>query len=389
MRKKLQVLIFITFLSSLLGCATHDIVRQPALNVDMQAQANKVSQSNVELMAKAFYTKPKLEQYFANDLLKYGILPVQINLLNKSKSNLVLDAEAISIVDITGNSFTPMSLDQVFSKCKKSYWRTAGWTVLGGIFGIIPSAINVSRVNKKIRADYEARSLKSGNLISGGVTDGIVFFLVPKELNTLSGMVLKTPLFNRLTSDTILLSYSFSGFIPIRKPEGEEAKEGEEAEVSYEEYAKKELPAIKEKIKIVLLEFKSPDHLKDEAIALTNLTSHTLYHTNCFDIITQEDVNEVIKEHKLQAVGFKDNVVQIGKMMAAQGMIIGNLDKVGNEFWILIRMIDVETAKVILSKRLTYKGDIADISPTYTGYIKMITSDILENQKKKTKMSGV
>ena len=106
-----------------------------------------------------------------------------------------------------------MSSEQVIDKAKKSYWRAAGWGVAYGVFGLIPSMINVSSTNKTIPADYESRIIKGGNLICGGVTEGLAFFSVPEDLSNLSGWKVSVILKDIESSEDIVLEHGLSGTI--------------------------------------------------------------------------------------------------------------------------------------------------------------------------------
>jgi hypothetical protein len=167
------------------SCASHKAARQPDLSYNLEAQESKVDNEGVALMAKCFHLKSEMMTYFDDDILQYGVLPVQINLKNNSyPRTLVLKTDGINLIDPTGVRIPIMSCDQVIDKAKKSYWRTAGWAVAFGLFGAIPSLINVSNTNEKLQADYESRMFKSGNLISGSETEGLTFFSVPEDLNS-------------------------------------------------------------------------------------------------------------------------------------------------------------------------------------------------------------
>jgi len=201
-------------LALLTSCATHKAARQPNLSYDLRAQENKVDNEGVTLMAKCFYLKSEMVTYFDDDLLQYGLLPVQINLKNNSyPRTLVLNADRINLIDPTGVRIPIMSYDQVIDKAKKSYWRTAGWAVAFGLFGAIPSLINVSNTNEKIQADYESRMLKCGNLNCGSETEGLTFFSVPEDLNSLNGWKISVILKDIETENDIILDYGLYGNI--------------------------------------------------------------------------------------------------------------------------------------------------------------------------------
>ena len=208
------------------GCATHKAARQPQLSYDLTTQQNKVDKDGISLMIKCFHLKSDLETYFDDDLLKYGILPVQVNLQNKSyPTTVVLSTDGINLLDPTGSRSALMSTNQVIDKAKKSYWRAAGWGVAAGVFGIIPSMINVSNTNKKIQADYESRAIKGGNLIPGGMTEGLTFFLVPEDLSSLNGWKVSVVLKDIESSKDVIIEHGLFGTIVSpkeRKPKVEE-----------------------------------------------------------------------------------------------------------------------------------------------------------------------
>lgn len=218
--------IFCLVLVSFFGCSTHKAARQPDLSYDLKAQENKVDKDGIALMTKCFHLKSELVTYFDDDLLQYGILAIQINLQSKSyPKTVVFNTDGINLIDSTGTRNPIMSSEQVIEKAKKSYWRTAGWGVAFGIFGVIPSLINVSNTNEKIQADYESRMIKGGNLICGGVTEGLIFFSVPEDLSNLSGWKVSVILKDIESSNNIVLEHGLSGTIIPPKERKQKAED--------------------------------------------------------------------------------------------------------------------------------------------------------------------
>jgi len=219
--------IFCLVLVSFFGCASHKAARQPDLSYDLKAQENKVDRDGITLMVKAFHLKSELSTYFDEDLLKYGMLPIQINLQNKSyPSPVVMNIEGINLIDVMGTRYPGLSSEQTYDIVKRSQWRSAGWTVAAGIFGLIPSLINVSNTNDKIRADLESRQLKSGNIICGGMTEGLMFYSVPEDLSNLSGWKISVILKDVQNTKDVILEYGLSGtIIPPKERKEEKAEE--------------------------------------------------------------------------------------------------------------------------------------------------------------------
>lgn len=204
------------------GCASYKATTPPPLGYDHTAQATKVEQEGVVLMAKPIHQETEVERYFDEDPIKYGILPVQIHLENKGNENhLVCAAAGINLLDPTNSRAPAMSVDQVMDKVKKSQWRSAGWTVAAGVFGLIPSAINVNKTNKKMRADYESRMFKGGKLDKGSTTEGFMFYDVPEDIGTLNGWHLTAILKNAEGDSDLILTQELAGTVVKRKRKDE------------------------------------------------------------------------------------------------------------------------------------------------------------------------
>ena len=170
------------------ACASYQATTAPSLAFDYGARQEKVEADGVMLMAKAMHRESDLRQYFDDDPLKYGILPVQIHVENQSNEPYVYcTCDGFNLVDADGNRMTTLTVDQVMDEIKRSHWRTAGWTVGFGVFGLIPSAINVNKVNKKMRADLETKIYTGGQLPSGHAEEGFVFFAVPETMESIEG----------------------------------------------------------------------------------------------------------------------------------------------------------------------------------------------------------
>jgi hypothetical protein len=194
------------------GCASYNAARPPALSYDLHTQDQKVSVDGVVLMAKPVHQQAELERYFDDDLLKYGILPVQINLYNnRQDGTLTFSTDGVNLVSAANERSPVLSIDQMIDKAKRSYWRTAGWGLAFGLVGATVSAINVSNTNKKLRADYESRILQSGTLRPGSTTEGFVFFPVPPDISSLNGWKISLVLKEASTSNDVILTYGLAG----------------------------------------------------------------------------------------------------------------------------------------------------------------------------------
>ena len=219
--KKTSSMILITALM-FFGCATHTPIKQPNLNSNLEAQQTKQILNQVEIMARPIHRKSENKAYYNEDLILYGVLPFHVCFKNNDpNASCQINLENAALVDPDGSPRPPLTLEQVCEKASKSYIRTAGWGVAFGLLGAIPSAINVATVNEKIKADYESCMIKGGELVSGGYTEGSIFFSIDSKIESLDGWKLQLCLNN--LNDPKFVTFDLSG--DVEQPRVPEQKD--------------------------------------------------------------------------------------------------------------------------------------------------------------------
>lgn len=217
-KKIICIIVLISYIFS--GCSSYQSIRQAPLSTNPIAQQNKRINDGIESMVFPITTQSMLTQIFDNDLVGKGYLPVQISILNKKDCNVTFNKDGVVLLtpeDIviprTSNLKTAMDTD-------KSVGRTVGWTIAGGVIGLVSSSINVSKTNKRIQADYVAKAPIEGNLVPGGLVDGILFFKLPEEnIETLNDYKLNIVLRDELKNEDINITHTLYGEIEYKGKE--------------------------------------------------------------------------------------------------------------------------------------------------------------------------
>lgn len=99
---------------------------------------------------------------------------------------------------------------------------------------------------------------------------------------------------------------------------------------------------------------------ESEANALTNQLQNELVQTNRYIIIERTQVDELLIEQGLGLTGCVTNecVAEAGKLLGAQLMIAGSVDKLGQTYNVVARIVDVETGQVSISRNIIQGGEI-------------------------------
>ena len=183
----MRVLLISIMLFTLLSCASHAPIKPVDLNTDLRAQAEKQSQNDVEVMVMALHDKQQLDFHFDDDLIHYGLLPVQVSVDNTSFDPCSIGVSHASLIDPEGNSRPVLTFKQVYDETYKSYWRMVPWAVLCGPLCALGSLVDVAVTNEDIKADYANCMLKDGEMVADAHTAGVLFFEIDNKIQSLDG----------------------------------------------------------------------------------------------------------------------------------------------------------------------------------------------------------
>jgi len=84
------------------------------------------------------------------------------------------------------------------------------------------------------------------------------------------------------------------------------------------------------------------------AASLSDYLRVQLINTQKFDIVTRENMEEVLKEQKFQLSGCtsRECVVQVGQLLGVRRMFAGVITKIGATYVVTLKIIDVESGKI-------------------------------------------
>lgn len=88
---------------------------------------------------------------------------------------------------------------------------------------------------------------------------------------------------------------------------------------------------------------------------ISELVSFEIAKAKNINVVSREKRSEMLKEMQLSMTGLgdADQQVKVGKMLAAQYILSGNIINMGDNMIISLKMIEVETGKIVWQDKLT------------------------------------
>ncbi len=122
------------------------------------------------------------------------------------------------------------------------------------------------------------------------------------------------------------------------------------------------IKAQQKKTTVAVLEFQTTGGLeKSEVSALSNRFRGILVKTNAFEVVEREKMNEVLRAQDFNvsdACNTAECAVQVGQLLGVEAMIAGDLGKIGETYTIDLRLIDVQSGKILQTQTQDYVGKV-------------------------------
>lgn len=106
------------------------------------------------------------------------------------------------------------------------------------------------------------------------------------------------------------------------------------------------------KINIAVMNLKTPDISESARQALSDRLRTELFNTGRFSVMERNKMQDILQEQGFQQTGCTSDecIVEAGRLLGVDRMIAGSLGKVGSIYTVSLRMIDIETGRIMLTK---------------------------------------
>ena len=107
---------------------------------------------------------------------------------------------------------------------------------------------------------------------------------------------------------------------------------------------------------IAVFNFSNNGLSNNEVLTLTDRLRTELVMVSDNKIVERSKIDDIIKEQKFQMSGCVDDcLIELGKMLGANSVVIGSFGKVGNVYTISARMVDAESGEIL--QAISYDSD--------------------------------
>jgi len=106
---------------------------------------------------------------------------------------------------------------------------------------------------------------------------------------------------------------------------------------------------------IAVIDFDSGNYCTvQKAAIMTDLFRNELIRSGRANIVDRKNMDKIIAEMKFQMSDWVNpvKIKQIGQMIGADYLMTGNFDMLGNNIYLVVQMLDIETAKAVYSSKM-------------------------------------
>ncbi len=118
-----------------------------------------------------------------------------------------------------------------------------------------------------------------------------------------------------------------------------------------------------------------------EAVTLTDVLRNELINTGKFQVMERGQMEEILKEQAFQMSGTCDEaacLVEMGQLLGIEQLFAGTIGMVGKAYSINVRIISVQTGKILKSVSHSYSGPIEDL---LTGEMRTVAKLLIGEEK--------
>lgn len=144
-----------------------------------------------------------------------------------------------------------------------------------------------------------------------------------------------------------------------------------------------------ERLRVVVVDLKAQGVPKTKAMIISNMLRNDLVNDGRFIVIERNQMESILKEQGFQQTGCTDQacVVEMGRLLSANKMIVGEVLGADNTLYITVRVVDVEKGVVDFAEKEISQSE-ERFDKVTASLTKKLTDKIEDNYKKQQMVRG-
>ena len=118
---------------------------------------------------------------------------------------------------------------------------------------------------------------------------------------------------------------------------------------------------------------------EDDAATLTDMLRNKLMDAGKYDVMERSQMEAILEEQSFKYSGVcndKECMIEMGQALGIQHIIAGSIEKLGKTYTIHVRMVSVETGKILNSVTHNYTGPIENLLSTEMSVVANRLADV-------------
>ena len=119
------------------------------------------------------------------------------------------------------------------------------------------------------------------------------------------------------------------------------------------------------KIKIAVMNLDPKNTTEDTASLISDMLRNDMFEMGKYSVVERSSIDKIIKEQSLQKSGCSSTecAVEVGRLLNVQQILIGTVGRLGEQYLITVRLVDVETGELLstASDNCYTESDLASV----------------------------
>lgn len=109
-----------------------------------------------------------------------------------------------------------------------------------------------------------------------------------------------------------------------------------------------------QQMNVAIMELDAQNVSKGDAAVISDLLRGELVKIHAVNVLERQNMEKILSEHAFQQTGCtsEECAVKLGKLLNVQRMVTGSLGKLGDAYYVTVRVVDIETGRVVGSDEI-------------------------------------